>query len=127
MRLGPRRRYFNNFTLDVQNVARTRRPWPGDFSAQADDTVRKWQTAGNEKPHSHCCGVPAASCQSFKDAHLCSAFVKMEWLGIKLGGEFFDPSLFHNVGSRSESLADAQILEIQLLHFLSHDAATSSS
>src|SRR5437016_7161139 len=77
MRLGPRRRDFNNFTFDVQDVARTCRSRPGDFSAQADEAVRKWQTARNEKPHSHCCRVPAASCQSFKDARLSRTFVKM--------------------------------------------------
>src|SRR6266849_6036714 len=127
MRLGPRRRDFNNFTFDVQDVTRTCRSRPRDFSAQADNAVRKWQTARNEKPHSHCCGVPAASCQSLKDACLGSTFVKMEWLGIKLSSEFFDPRRFHNIGSRSEFLADLQILQIQLLHFSSHDAATSSS
>src|SRR5580704_11338588 len=51
MRLGARRRDFNNLTFDVQDVAWTRRSWPRDFSAHADEAVRKWKTAGYEKPH----------------------------------------------------------------------------
>src|SRR5229473_3154570 len=103
MRLGPRRRDFNNFTFDVQDVARTCRSWPGDFSAQADEAVRKWKTTCDEKPHCDCRSMPAARRQSL------------------------DPGRFHNIGPRCESLADAQILEIQLLHSFSHDPATSSS
>ena len=46
-------------------------------------------------------GVPAASRQSFKDACVGSTFVKMEWLGIKLGSEFLDLRRFHKIGAAS--------------------------
>lgn len=74
----------------------------------------------------------AAVCQPlaanpFKDAYLCRRFLEMEWLRVRLGGELFHPRCFYGVASRSESLADVQILEIQLLDFLGHDVATSLS
>jgi hypothetical protein len=127
VRLGPRRRDFSNFSFDVQDVARTCRSMPGDFSAHADEAVRKWKTACNEKPHCDCRRMPSTRRQSLEDACLGSAFVKMEWLRIKFRRELLDLRRFHNVGFRSESLADGQIFEIQLLHVFSHDAATSSS
>src|SRR5258708_15434365 len=127
MRLGPRRVDFNNFTFDVQDVARTCRSWPGDFSAQADEAVRKWKTTCDEKPHCDCRSMPAARRQSLKDGCLGCAFINMEWLRIKFCRERLNPRRFHNIGPRCESLADAQILEIQLLHSFSHDPATSSS
>src|SRR5258705_11389430 len=78
MRLGARRRDFNNFTLDAQNVAGTCGPGPSDISAQANDAVCKWEAPRNEEPHGHRRRVPTARRQSFEDAWMGRAFVTME-------------------------------------------------
>jgi hypothetical protein len=47
--------------------------------------------------------------------------------GVELGGELLDPRRLHDMGSSCEPLADAQIVQIQLLHFTHREAATSLS
>jgi hypothetical protein len=55
--------------------------------------------------------VPAARRHSFKDARLGRGFVQVKCLRIELGYEVLDLCLFHDVGSRPESLADVEIFE----------------
>src|SRR5271168_2192571 len=70
VRLGPRRRDFNDFTFDVQDITRTRRSRPSDFSAHADEAVRKWKTSCDQESHCDCRRMPTARRQSLKDACL---------------------------------------------------------
>ena len=72
----PRRRNFDNFSLDVQDVARTGGPGPGDFSAQAKNAVRESQATSCKKPHSHGGRVPAARGQPLERARLRSCFIR---------------------------------------------------
>src|SRR5579863_9405226 len=134
MRLGPRRRDFNNFTFDVQDVIGAGRPGPGDLSAETNDPVRKWQTTIDEKPHSDCSRVPAARSQSFEDARLSHAFVEMKRLRVELRGERFDLSFFNDVSAGREPPADLQIVQVEPcavlmrpMPFSYHATATSVS
>src|SRR5262249_12816307 len=99
LRLRTRRRDVNNFTFDVQSIAWPRGLGPGDFSAQAYNAVREWQTAGSQEPHGNGGGVPAAGRQPSKNARLRCRFVEMEWLGVERGGELFNIRRFHQIAS----------------------------
>src|SRR5258708_23449171 len=97
MRLGARGRDFTIFVFAAKHVTRTRGPRQSDISAKTDDAVGKWQTASNKKPHGHGGGVPAARCQSFKNACPSSGLIEMKRLRVKLRGELFDPLLFDEI------------------------------
>jgi hypothetical protein len=56
--------------------------------------------------------MPAARRQSCKNTRSGRGFVEVKWLGIEFGCEVLDLCLVHDVGSRPESLADAEIFEV---------------
>jgi hypothetical protein len=96
----------------VQDVTRTCRSWPRDFSAQADNAVRKWLTAHNKKPHCECRRMPAAGDEPAEETASRCRLVKMLRLRVEFGGEGLDLPAIDGDAIRSERLAQPEIFQI---------------
>src|SRR6478735_7706334 len=89
VRLGTRRRNFQDLALHVQCVTGSRGSGPCQIAAQADNAIAQRQATIHKKAHGDCSSVPSAGCKSAKYAGFRGVFIQMERLRIKLSSEFF--------------------------------------
>src|SRR6476646_10817386 len=115
VRLGTRRRNFQDLAFHVQGVTGPRGFWPSQVAAQADNAIAQRQATIHKKAHGDCSGVPTAGCQSSKYAGFCGVFIQLERLRIKLSSEFFYSRFIHAMAARDESLAYVKVFQIQSL------------
>src|SRR6478672_8647291 len=112
VRLGTRRRNFQDLAFHVQCVTGPRGFWPSQVAAQADNAIAQRQTAIHKKAHGHSSGMPSASRQSTKDTGSCGGFIQVERLWIKLPRKFSYSRFFHAMAARDESLAYVKVFQI---------------
>ena len=96
----------------MEDSARSRRLWPGNFSASPNNPAGDWH-AFHQQPHGDGRRVPAARHQAFEQRLLCSLSIDMKRLWVELLRKRLDLPFVDQVRAADKSLSNVQVVEVE--------------